>query len=109
LDKIHELTKDRLTWDDEILQDVNAKRIWSEIDGEVTNGQAIYVPKNKALCEEIIDLLHTTPTAGHPRPEKTLEMIQRSYDWPHIRSDVDKFVRGCDQCQRNKPSRTPNH
>jgi hypothetical protein len=107
LDKIHELTKDHSTWDDEILQDVNAKGIWSEIDSEVTNGQTIYVPKNQALREEIMGLLHTMPTAGHPGPEKMLKMIQRSYDWPHIKSDVDKFVHGCDQCQRNKPSHTP--
>jgi hypothetical protein len=54
-----------------------------------------------------MDLLHTMPTVGHPGPEKTLEMIQRNYDWPRIKTDVDKFVHGCDQCQRNKPSRTP--
>jgi hypothetical protein len=107
LNQIHELTKVRSTWDDEIIQGVNANGIWSEIDGEVTNGQAVYVPKNGPLREEIIDLLHTTPTAGHPGPKKTLEMIQRNYDWPHIKSDVDKFVHRCDQCQRNKPSRTP--
>jgi hypothetical protein len=82
LQQIHKLTKDRSNWDDEIIQDVNANGIWLEIDGEITNGQAIYVPKNQALREEILDLLHTTPTAGHPGPEKTLEMIQRNYDWP---------------------------
>jgi hypothetical protein len=75
LDQIRELTKDCSTWDDEIIQDINSSGIWSEIEGEVTNGQTLYVPRNKTLWEEIIDLLHTMPTAGHPGPEKTLEMI----------------------------------
>jgi hypothetical protein len=107
LEQIHELTRDHSNWDNEIIQDINASGVWLETDGEVTNGQAIYVPKNKALREEIMDMLHTTPTAGHPGPEKMLEMIQRNYDWPGIKADVDKFVHGCNQCQRNKPSRTP--
>jgi len=35
-----------------------------------------------------------------------LELLQRTYYWPKMRGDADRFVRNCHTCQR---SRTPRH
>src|SRR5947207_13471172 len=49
---------------------------------------------------------HETPAAGHSGRAKTLELLARTYFWPKMRKEVDRFVRNCHICQR---SRTPQH
>jgi hypothetical protein len=31
-----------------------------------------------------------------------LDILKRTYWWPAMQTDVKKYVRGCDTCQRNK-------
>src|SRR5260370_28044843 len=40
-----------------------------------------------------------------PGCAKTIELITRDYNWPGLNSAVRRYVRSCDLCQRNKPSR----
>ena len=36
-----------------------------------------------------------------------LELIKRTFWWPTIKTDVGRYVRGCEQCQKNKIIRRP--
>jgi len=45
----------------------------------VLKERKIYVPKDKKLRMEIIQLHHDTPVAGHERRWKTVELIMRNY------------------------------
>src|ERR1700709_2502492 len=35
---------------------------------------------------------------------KTYEKISRNYYWPHMRNDIERYVKNCDTCQRIKPT-----
>jgi transposase InsO family protein len=48
---------------------------------------------------------HNTPTAGHLGRSKTLEYLSRTYTWPKMRADVDRYTRNCHTCQGSKPNR----
>ena len=51
---------------------------------------------------EIVHLHHDTPIPGHPRTEKTLELMQCSYTWPGMPALVKDYVSRCDRCAHFK-------
>lgn len=80
---------------------------WIEDDNGIVTWQGrIYVPKDKKLREQIIQMNHDTAVAGHAGRYKTHELITRDYWWPRIRAEVRQYVAGCKTCQRTKPHRT---
>jgi len=42
----------------------------------------IYMPKDKELRVEIIQLYYDVPAAGHGGRWKTVELVTRNYWWP---------------------------
>jgi len=62
----------------------------------------VYVPKDEELKVEVIQLHHDVPAAGHGRRWKTVELVTRNYWWPGVTRDVERYVEGCDLCQRMK-------
>ena len=79
-------------------------------------GARIYVPSHhmssdgveRNLRREILENLHGPPIVGHPGRDRTLELVQRSWWWPGMASDVADFVAQCDSCQRVKaPAHLP--
>ena len=75
---------------------------WTKQDELILWEGRIYVPKNKELRAGIIKSHHDSIIAGHPGRERTRELITRNYWWPRIRTDVNRYVEGCQACQRNK-------
>jgi len=68
--------------------------------------ESIYVPKDKAVMQELLRVHHDDPFAGHFSEARTLELLQRKYYWKAMGKDVSKYVETCDICQR---IRTPRH
>ena len=62
----------------------------------------VYVLKDEELRMEIIRLHHNVPAAGHGGRWKTVELVTRNYWWPGVMRDVERYVEGCDLCQRMK-------
>ena len=62
----------------------------------------VYVPKDKELRIEIIRLHHDVLAARHGGRWKTVELVMRNYWWPEVTRDVEKYVEGCNLCQRMK-------
>lgn len=85
----------------------NGAAEWEEEDGLVFYRGKLYVPNEKELRRDIVRECHDTRTAGHPGRDRTLELVSRHYWWPLMRSFVDLYVRGCEQCQRFKPASHP--
>ena len=54
---------------------------------------------------KILSEYHDSPLSGHPGKDKTIELIQRVYDWDTIKQDVADYVKACPGCQMNKPHR----
>ena len=55
--------------------------------------------------EEVIQRHHDRPLHRHPGQDKTLEKIQRNYRFDRMKRKVIEFIRNCEQCAKNKPSR----
>jgi hypothetical protein len=64
----------------------------------------LYIPNNKELRGDIVKSCHDSSAAGHPSKHSTLELVSRLYWWPQMASFVDKYVLGCEKCQRYKPA-----
>ena len=62
-----------------------------------------YLPERCA--EEVIRDHHDDPLLGHPGVSKTVELLQREYATPRLRTHVEKYIRECIQCQQNKSAR----
>ena len=71
-------------------------------DGLLYHEGLVYVPDNDEVKLEILRSCHDAKTAGHFGQAKTLELVNRSYYWPEMRSYINEYVKSCDVCARNK-------
>ena len=62
----------------------------------------VYVPKDKELRAEVIQLHHDVLAVGHVEKWKMVELVTRNYWWPGVTRDVGKYVEGYNLCQRMK-------
>ena len=58
------------------------------------------IPKH--LIKEILFSHHCEPLSGHWGIAKTLHKIKNRYYWTNLQKDVEKFVKGCVDCQARK-------
>ena len=75
---------------------------WKIEEDLVLKEGKVYVPKDEELRMEIIWLYHDTPVAEHGGRWKTTELVTRNYWWPEVTNDMEKYVDGCNACQRMK-------
>jgi len=61
-----------------------------------------YTEKEK---QTILYEYHDTPIGGHQGIERTIKRIKLLHDWPNLAKDVEKYIKKCTLCQRNKLSR----
>lgn len=64
-----------------------------------------YMPKSDKLYLRLIQLAHDITSGGHPGCVKCHEVMSRSYWWPNMYHDIQRFVRNCHTCKRSKPFR----
>jgi len=62
----------------------------------------VYVPRDKKLRAEVIQLYHDMPVGGHGGQWKMTELVTRNFWWPGVTKKVKKYIEGYDTCQRNK-------
>uniref|UniRef100_A0A3B3BWV7 Gypsy retrotransposon integrase-like protein 1 n=1 Tax=Oryzias melastigma TaxID=30732 RepID=A0A3B3BWV7_ORYME len=65
----------------------------------------IYVPPSHR--QQVLHLVHDSPTAGHPGMAGTQMLIRNSFWWPTMQADVAQFVTNCTACQTSKSPRQP--
>ena len=75
---------------------------WEQWDGILYYKDLLYIPKDEKIRETIIQQNHDHPLAGHPGVKRTRDLILAKYYWPTLRKDIEKYVAGCDKCQKNK-------
>ncbi|GJY15151.1 putative nucleotidyltransferase, ribonuclease H, partial [Tanacetum coccineum] len=79
--KIIALAKDRRT-----------RRFWLKGDMLFTKGDQLYVPKWGDLRKEILKECHDSKWAGHPGITRTLSLVEGTYYWTRMGSDVETFL-----------------
>jgi len=77
---------------------------WNYENGLLLYRGKIYIPHSMedTLRQQIIQMHHDLPSAGHPGRWKTYKLVSRNYWWPGMTLFVKKYVTGCDVCQRMK-------
>ena len=58
----------------------------------------VYMPKNKELRAEVIQLHHDVLAVEYRGRWKMVELVTRNYWWPEVTRDVGRYVEGCDLC-----------
>ena len=87
-----------------LIQDVQAGKKTEFLlhEGFLFRGNQLCIP-SCSLRLQIIKELHGE---GHVGRDRTLQLIQKSYFWPTIRKEVEKYVRSCKICQVSKGTAT---
>ena len=83
--------------------------LFLEQDGILFQNGKIYLPNTSHLRDCMLHNHHYPPNVGHPGTYRMLELVKRTYWWPTIKTDVRRYVKGCDQCQSNKINCSPGH
>ena len=66
----------------------------------------------KCCREEVLRLVHCSPTAGHFGETRTLDTLRRRVVWPRMTMDVKEVCQACPTCQLAVPAtlkRAPLH
>ncbi|KAF8697496.1 Reverse transcriptase (RNA-dependent DNA polymerase), partial [Rhizoctonia solani] len=67
----------------------------------------LVVPDLEILKERLLREYHDSPLAGHPGQQRTLELLNRNYWWPGMKSSAKEWVECCPVCQTNRRARAP--
>ncbi|QRW24437.1 Retrotransposable element Tf2 protein [Rhizoctonia solani] len=57
--------------------------------------------------ERLLKEFHDSPLAGHPGQQRTLELLNRNYWWPGMKSSAKEWVECCPICQANRRAHAP--
>ena len=73
--------------------------------GDVRGCEQLVLPRR---CRSLVlRLAHDIPFAGHLGVTKTKDRIMQRYYWPGIFSDIAKYCRTCQVCQKSGSRHTP--
>ena len=86
----------------ELAKERKTKRFWVDDGILYTLGRRIFIPKWANLRKELIKECHDSKWAGHPGQKQTLALLEAAYYWPHMRDDVELYVKTCLVCQQDK-------
>ena len=75
---------------------------WKDKESVLLYKDLLYISKDDSPRERVIQENHDHPLAGHPGIRRTRDLILAKYYWPTIRKDIEKYVEGCDKCQKTK-------
>jgi hypothetical protein len=48
----------------------------------------------------VLQFVHSSSLAGHASYDKTIHRARKYFFWPGMKTDVKRFIRKCDICQR---------
>ena len=72
-------------------------------DNVVYRYERIQVPDN--MLTEVIREVHDQPSSSHPGVRRTIQLLNRYYYVPKLRSTIERYIRNCYTCQRIKAPR----
>ena len=94
-------------------QDKGIIRQWAgthdlkKINGEWWKGTCKVITGGRQDKRKIIQAYHNLLAYGHPGINQTKDLVAKYYWWPQLTQDIQKYVKGCAQCQQNKVNTHP--
>ena len=80
-------------------EDDNSK--WILENGLLKHQDRLVVAEEQHLRTRLIAEAHTQVSTAHPGKNKTRKIISDRYYWPGIVTDIDQYVRNCNDCRRS--------
>jgi hypothetical protein len=71
----------------------------------LTELKQVVVPDVPDIRQDILFAYHHSLFGAHQSAKRTYGVIGARYYWPGLKTDVERFVRGCVSCQRQKPDK----
>jgi hypothetical protein len=62
----------------------------------------LVIPNTGTLRQECMQDCHDATFAGHMGITKTIKLAERTFWWPNMKADIERFVKTCVHCQRSK-------
>jgi hypothetical protein len=62
----------------------------------------LFIVKNSDFKAQVLQYLHSNPSAGHSGYHKTVQRAKSDFFWKGMRKDIKQLVRECTVCQENK-------
>ena len=90
-------------WESLLLEEGVLYRLWETPAGERSVKQLV-VPKE--MRPQLLQQLHSSPTAGHLGVNKTLGRVRERFYWVQCSKDVRSFCRNCDLCSSRRGPRS---
>lgn len=78
---------------------------WTVRNGLLLFEDRLVVPDDDDLKVRLLSEVHNQVSVAHPGQSKTLKLVHDRYYWPHLRTDVKRFVRNCQTCRRSHAPR----
>ena len=72
-----------------------------------TGGQLV-IPSDQRLQTYLLDAAHDV-CGAHNGIERTTKWLKERVWWERMNGSVEKYVKGCESCQRNKPNSRAGH
>ena len=66
----------------------------------------IIVLDNKEIRDRVAQELHSIPYSAHPRIQRTIGKVRKSFIWKGMSGHVREFVENCSVCQMEKSDPT---
>ena len=73
-------------------------REWREVNGIIYKEGKVYIPKDKKLKAEIIQLYYNTLVGGYRGQWKTVELVTRNFWWLEVIKEVKQYMERCNTC-----------
>jgi len=73
-------------------------REWREVNGIIYKEGKVYVPKDKKLKAEIIQLHYNTLVGEYREQWKTVELVTRNFWWPEVTKEMKQYMEGYNTC-----------
>jgi len=73
-------------------------REWREVNGIIYKEGKVYIPKDKKLKAEIIQLHYNTLVGEYREQWKTVELVTRNFWWPEVTKEMKQYMEGCNTC-----------
>lgn len=75
-------------------------------DGLLYYKQRLYITNDTGITAKILSLLHDGPIGDHSVYDKTMHKMRMEFFWLGMKSDLKKYIKECEICQRVKSKNT---